>query len=202
MGFGYKTQWIAVRDRSPAEVADALDLDRRESVGWVEGTLRAYDHGVYVASPRPGWTLAHVAWHLPDGLEASATAFPDWLAGLSKRLGEVQFFGTHRVTEYHAWARARDGEIVRAYCYLGERNCVYLSVGEPTAAEQGIVLDPEGLDVDTDTWSDDDWDAWTDAKPDEEAVLRIAGAWGVGPDQIDDDEVTSLGIHGVPAGAG
>jgi hypothetical protein len=45
-GFSYKTSWLAVRDRTRDEVADALQLHDREVLDWATGTDRAYQYGV------------------------------------------------------------------------------------------------------------------------------------------------------------
>ncbi|BEL03898.1 hypothetical protein Q0Z83_020890 [Actinoplanes sichuanensis] len=138
MGFGYKTSWLAVPDRTPVEVADALDLHSRETLDWPTGTGRAYDHGVFVAEPVPGWTVAHSRRHLPPDFDATDPRFPAWLADLSRRLGEVQFFASERVGGYFAWARARDGHLSRAYCFTDDGVSPF--IGEPTPAEIALNL--------------------------------------------------------------
>ena len=112
--------------------------------------------------PVPGWTFAHSRTQLRAGLDATQDAFPGWLEGLSRRLGEVQFFATDRVTEYHAWARAQDGRLLRAYCYLGQRGDVMLFVGSPTTDEDELGVGTRPTDPDCDRWTDDDWtdDDW------------------------------------------
>ncbi|WP_175439934.1 hypothetical protein [Micromonospora nigra] len=134
-GFSYKTSWLAVRNRTPGEVADVLGLHRREVLDWATGTERAYRHGVHVSAPVSGWTLAHGRRHIPPGFDATEPPFPDWLRVLSRRLGEVQFFANERVPDYHAWARSRDGELLRAYCFIGKRGEAPLFLGAPTADE-------------------------------------------------------------------
>ncbi|HEY2790824.1 MAG TPA: hypothetical protein VGJ28_00620, partial [Micromonosporaceae bacterium] len=158
----------AVRSRSTAEVADGLALGGRRPMSYADGTDAAYDSGVFVAPPIGEWTLAH-GTELSDDIEPLGSDFLPWLAKLSRHLGEVQYFGTHRVSEWHQWARADSGTVLRAFGYAdGE---VMLSVGEPTAAE---------IDID----------------PDEEDVLRIAGQWSVNPGEIDDEAVAEPGLFG------
>ena len=41
-GFGYKTSWLAVRDRPASVVADALGLVDRRPADWADGTDEAY----------------------------------------------------------------------------------------------------------------------------------------------------------------
>jgi hypothetical protein len=197
-GFGYKTSWLAVRNRTCAEVADALSLQSRAELDWADGTDRAYEYGVYVAAPLRGWVLAHGRRHLTAYGDASEPGFPDWLEQLSRALGEVQFFATDRISEYHAWARARDGDLLRGYCYVGERNEVALFRGDPTADERELGIGTRQTDPDCERWSDDEWDAWSDTTPSEGDVMEMAGRWSIDPSTIDDDMIPERGIHGIP----
>ena len=195
-GFGYKTSWLAVRDRTTDDVVDALDLQGRTILDWATGTDLAYRRGVYVTAPVPGWTLAHSRTQLPPGFDAVDPAFPDWLSGLSARLGEVQFFATDRVSEHHVWARAVAGVILRAYCFDYSRQEAALCIGEPTAAEVELGLASGELGPESERWSDEEWDAWADASPSEFTVLAVAGVWSVDPRTIGD--VIDNGIYGIP----
>ncbi|WP_189333601.1 hypothetical protein [Actinoplanes ianthinogenes] len=195
MGFAYKTCWIAVRDCEPERVADALGLAGRVRMSFGAGTERAYHEGIYVCPAISGWTLAHSPREL--ALDAAEPEFPDRLRALSRVLGEVQFFGTHRVVEYHAWARAIDGELSRAYCYVGESDEVMLAIGSPSEPEREAhvgVVPP----ADTSCWGEEEWDIWFKTAPDEEKVLRIAGAWSINPAALDDRNIQDLGWHGFP----
>lgn len=197
-GFGYKTSWLAVPNRSPQAVADALELHSREDLDWGTGTDRAYRHGVYVAAPVPGWTLAHGRVDLPAGFDATGPSFPGWLRGLSRTLGEVQFFANERVSGYHAWAWARDSELLRAYCFVGALGDVPLFIGEPTACEWESGIGTRAMDPGWEHWSDDEWDAWYATTPSETDVLAMAGRWSVDPRTIDNAAVTATGIYGLP----
>ena len=77
----------------------------------------------------------------------------------------VLFFGTHRVSEWHAWARVERGAIVRMYGYSGWRGETVADVGQPSADELAL-----GIDI-----------------PSEEDVLAIATAWSVDPRNLDDE---------------
>lgn len=199
MGFGYKTCWLAVRGRSVKEVADALQLTDRTSMRFAAGTQRAYEgKGSYVTPEIAGWTLVHGANDPWQPLDVGDPRFPAHLAALSGLLGEVQFFKTHRVSEYHAWALARDGHLIRAYCYIGDSGTVPLFIGEPTAAERIAGVGTRDGEDDRENWTDDDWKTWLATTPDESDVMRIARQWSIAPDDIDDDTVTGKGLHGLP----
>jgi hypothetical protein len=198
VGFGYKTTWLAVRNRTPGEVADALGLRDREVLDWATGTERAYIDGVYVATPVPGWTLAHGRRHVPPDFDATDPRFPDRLRALSRLLGEVQFFANERVPEYHAWALARDGQLLRAYCYVGERGEVMMFAGEPTADEVRLGIGIRDSEPARENWGDDEWEAWFATTPHEADVMAMAGCWSVDPTTIDHVAVTDPGIFGLP----
>ncbi|WP_433040825.1 hypothetical protein [Dactylosporangium sp. CS-033363] len=197
-GFSYKTSWLAVRERTVDEVADALALRERQVLGWADGTDRAYKSGVYVAAPVPGWTLAHGRMDVPAGFDATDPRFPGWLCELSRRLGEVQFFANERVPEYHAWARAAGGELLRGYCFIGERGDVPMFLGEPTADEVALGVGTRGMEPGMELWSEEEWDTWFATTPSESHVMAMAGRWSVDPNTIDDAAVTAPGIYGVP----
>ncbi|KAB1912616.1 hypothetical protein [Micromonospora sp. AMSO31t] len=199
MGFGFKTTWLAVRKQSPEEVADALQLADRERLSWDEGVDRAYASGVYVAGPVDGWTLAHGRRDLgPFDYSAADPRFPEWLAALSVRLGEVQFFVNERGWFAHGWAWAVNGVVLRAFATFD--GAVPLFVGDPTPAEHQV---GKGLRGYADTWRDweeEDWDAWYESAPNEQDVLKLAARWSVHPLLVDSAQVGD-GIYGTPARA-
>ncbi|MGW5640242.1 hypothetical protein [Streptomyces sp. NPDC003832] len=200
MSFGFKTSWLAVRDAGPEEVADALGLRHRQNVDWETGSELAYRHGVFVARPVPGWTLAHGRVHLTHGTDATQPDFAAWLRTTAERLGDLQYFGTDRVVDYHAWAKVESGALTRAYCYIGMTGDIPLRLGEPTAVEKELGVGLVGREEVREDWTDAEWDAWHDAMPTEQDVLRIAADWSVCPAMIRDDSVTTPGIHGFPPG--
>ena len=82
---------------------------------------------------------------------------------------ELQYFGTHRVSDYYAWAKVAGGNLVRAYTYFGDTGDVEQNVGAITPEELALGFDkfPQSAeDFDDDT-----------VLPNEEDVLDIAKAW-------------------------
>ena len=162
VGFGGKQAWIAVRDGDPAAVIAALDLRDLGTVRWRDGIDLAHvtDDRVAITPPIDGWVLAVGRRFL--------LVTPD-LPSLSKTLGtEVQFFATHRVTESHRWQRAVDGELVRAFGYVGQTGQITTWHGDP---------DPAELAAHVPAMIDDD----TMVLVAEQDVLHIAGAWSIDP---------------------
>jgi hypothetical protein len=176
VGFGGKQGWLAVRGRDPGAVIDALGLRDLGDVPWREGIDLAYftDDRVVVTPPLPGaddadWTLVAGRWLLRPDVSVD-------VVGLSAELKtEVQLFASHRVTELHRWQRARDGDLIRAFGYVGQ--LVTAWHGVPDAAERAAGL-PSVLDDETGVLVS------------EHDVMRVAHAWSVDP--------TGLGARAAP----
>ncbi|HSZ59877.1 MAG TPA: hypothetical protein VK797_29820 [Tepidisphaeraceae bacterium] len=179
VSFGYKTSWVAARASSGQEVAAFLNLKDVVPCSWKDGLQQAYElHGIFVTPAVDGWILA--VGQVP---EAGQTEFLPFLEHLSERFGKAFYFGTHRVVEYQAWASAQDGEVRRAFGYVGERGEYLLNVGERTPEEKELgtgIEDPE-------------------SSPDEETVLDLAGMWVLDPRELDlHTEATGPGLYGRP----
>ena len=171
VGFGSKQAWLAIRDGDPARVMEALGLRDLGPVPWREGVDLAYltDDRLVLTPPLPGagdgrWLLVAGRWLLRAGARVD-------IVELSALLGtEVQLFATYRVGESHRWERAVDGELVRAFGYVGETGEVTEWRGAPDATERAIGLPAEEAD---------------DLLVSEPDVLRMAGAWSVDPTTLD-----------------
>jgi hypothetical protein len=164
VGFGGKQAWLAVRADAAETVLTALGLRDLGEVPWRDGIDLAHltDDRVAVTPPLAGWVLAVGRWLLrPD--------VPVDVVGLSATLHtEVQYFATHRVTEMHRWRRAVDGELVRAFGYVGQTGEVTSWHGEPDPAERAAGV-PAELDEDTTVLVG------------EKDVLAVADAWSIDP---------------------
>jgi hypothetical protein len=182
IGFGYTCAWLAVRTTAPGDVVRALALEEVEAVGWPGGVDAAYDGAVFVTPPVDGWVLVASTALPAFGDDAGSPVA--LIERLSAALAtEVQYFGTHRVVEYHAWAVARNGRRERAFAWLGERGEVLVDEGARRAGEP--TLEPTG------------------ESPDEDTVMRVAAAWSVDPTGLADRGALGTGWRGrLPAGAG
>jgi hypothetical protein len=174
VGFGGKQAWLAVRvaaDRAGAaeSVLAALGLRDLGPVPWRDGMDLAYltDDRVVATPPLAGARDTH--WVLATGRWLIRPATPVDVVGLSAALRtEVQFFATHRVTELHRWQRAADGELIRAFGYVGQTGEVTSWHGDPDPAERDAGL-PPALDEDISVLVG------------EKDVLRVADAWSIDP---------------------
>jgi hypothetical protein len=185
ISFGYKLLWLAVQTDDPKDVVIALHLTHVRESNWKAGVDAAYDRQVFVTPSIYGWVLA-ASFALPEIAE-DRNDVPALLTELGKTFADVQFFGTHRIVEYHAWARAIDGKVIRQYAYLGESGKTLRDEGDPTSEEKslGLVYDESAQAFDVRNW------------PDEEDVMKLAGAWSVNPDTLDTISLPkSLGFVG------
>jgi hypothetical protein len=167
VGFGGKQAWLAIRAEEPTEVIAALGLRDLGTVPWRDGIDLAHltDDRVAVTPPVDGWILATGRYLMrPDR--------PVDVVGLSALLHtEVQYFATHRVTESHRWQRAADGELIRAFGYVGQTGEVTSWHGEPDPGEREAGL-PGQFDEDTTVLVG------------ENDVLRVAAAWSIDPSTL------------------
>ncbi|MEH0630310.1 hypothetical protein [Streptomyces stelliscabiei] len=200
VGIGYKTSWLAVPDGDNGQVADALGLHTRVTMDWEAGTEAAYRRGVFVASPVDGWTLAHGRIHLEAGIEDGGPSLLSWLRSLGSHLGDLQYFRTDRIGEFHAWARVEAGRVVRAYVYDSSAGDVPLRIGEPTDIERRLGVGIRGAEEGMASWSESEWDDWYAAMPYERHVMAIAKDWGICPPEIPEAPPGGNGIYGLPPG--
>lgn len=188
--FGYKNAWVAVKDASPAAVAEALSLRGVREADWAAGLQAAYaDPGsVFVTPPIDGWVLC-VGWPLFASVDARPPEFGlravEWATTLQT---EVQYFATHRVVEAHAWARARPPGLERAYLYVGESGEKVLDLGPPTGEERALgfaFFDPSSDEAQ----ADDYWDREDLAYVTEDHVILLAARWSVDPTSLAERDI-------------
>ena len=145
--FGYRISWFAVKAAAPAAVLDALEFEQGAPANWRTGLAaadgreaKAPERYVFAAPPVGGWTLVAGFWlpepYIPSQGPRDGTKFEELFTGLMNRFAEVQFFGSYRVVDYCAWARAENGKVVRIFSYAdGE---VYANLGEQTPEEASL----------------------------------------------------------------
>jgi hypothetical protein len=90
---------------------------------------------LFISPSINGWILI-LGSDLPDPNEDIDVCFRI-LPGLSRKLGQVQFFNANRVLNHHAWARIEAGRVVRAYVWAGR---TLWNQGIKTSAELDLGL--------------------------------------------------------------
>jgi hypothetical protein len=150
--FGYKACWFAIKTSHPAAVVETLELGEATAANWATGIAAAYGDGdwIFVSPPVNGWVLAASArWAYPVAIEQNrdiGERFDAGFARLTRRFDEVQFFGSHRVVDFVAWARAIGGKPIRIFSYVGGGEGVLANVGAQTPEEAQLRLaDLSGL---------------------------------------------------------
>jgi hypothetical protein len=149
--FGFKVNWFAVKTTDLAAVIDTLELREAVPANWASGMAAMYgdskdgDPWIFVSPPLCGWVLV-VGPSLPyptdvthqDMSEAQhdiGRRFDAQFSRLMKRFDDVQFFGSHRVAEFVAWARAVQGKPMRSFAWSGCDGVVAANAGEQTPEE-------------------------------------------------------------------
>jgi hypothetical protein len=116
-------------------VQAALNLHRPTPCSWEEGLAEARQDKLFISPPISGWVLV-VGPGLPEPAE-DVDACYRFLAGLSRKLGHLQFFSVSRVVNYHCWALMERGHVFRAYAWAGE---TLWNQGPVTAAEKELQM--------------------------------------------------------------
>ena len=194
VAFGYKCIWFAVKTTDQKGVAEIIGLKNVVASNWEHGIKKAYEASVFITPPVEGWTLV-VGWGLPSGDSVESLEEVKALANkLSRKYGEAQFFGTHRVVEYHCWLKSINGKTERLYSYLGESGENIAVEGEPTAFEdQYNFINTLSAEAQNKSYFDrEDLD-----HPNEELIMEIAGAWSINPQLIENNNtIQGLGLLG------
>lgn len=191
VGFGYKIGWIAVSTDDTTAVAAELG-GAGTPIGWRRGVLAAYDgEGTFVSPPVEGWTLIVAS----AVLEASLPELEAFIVELSRRHGEAQAFLTHRVFEYHGWALARAGTLIRSYVYDGAKRGNLRAFGAPLPEEDGLPTPyPPGAPFMTPTKTIYGGDPWPPEARHEGDVSELAGRLSVDPTQLGMGEESGRGL--------
>ena len=191
--FGPSMAWLALRCDEAEAVIDSLGLEGAEPCNWNSGIGAVYDHWlgavrIFVSPPVDGWTFV-VGLPLPHPM---GVGFVDKCTPLLVELGstfeEVQYFFSYPPIDYYAWARVKDGRLVRSFAVSDEG--IIWNKGRTTKEERGLGLklfELRGI-------KERNGDAGGELilHPTEDHVMRLASHWSIDP--------TTLGeAHGSPA---
>ena len=221
VAFGYKANWLAIRTTDGQAVCEVLGLRKVEVANWAAGLATAFaspgDFGstgkVFVTPSIDGWTFV-VGMALPYPVDHNPAGgyidigrrFRAMFLALAARFEDVQFFGSYRVADFYAWARAIDGTPVRVFAWNGSEGEVLANEGAQTPEERALGFVDLGL-RDPPTARDYIWgrlerrdnaretadgasvvdadDAEVRIMPDEDDVISIAEAWGFNPLELE-----------------
>jgi len=162
--------WLAIRTANPESVQAALGLLKFAPCSWSEGMVG--EHEYYISPRVNGWVVV-TGLALPDPADDVDECFR-FLAGLSRKLGHVQFFYTEKFTHHHAWARMDDGCVTRAYAWAGK---TLWNQGTKTLPE--IMLRLQCFEYGDETASAEI------AEANAERVSMLAARWSLDPAMVD-----------------
>jgi hypothetical protein len=126
-------RWLAIKRRKPAKVQAALGLHNARSCTWLEGLMG--ETAFFIAPALKGWIVV-VGSGLPDPAVDVDECYR-FLVGLSRKVGQVQFFSANRAVHHHSWAWTKRGRVVRAYAWTGQ---TVWTQGVQTSAERELGL--------------------------------------------------------------
>ncbi len=196
MDFGYKMVWIAVKTSQKNRLAEIINLKRIRDANWESGIETAYDNGIFITPQIGEWTLI-AGTGLPNkgDTKENIVELENLLNALSAEFGEAQFFGTHRVVEFHNWMKSTNGNMERIYSYVGESMESIKVLGVPTKAEEGLELF-NSLSEEAKNEAYFEREDLTYA--DETLVMDIAEKWSVNPTKLSErtDIKDELGLAG------
>jgi hypothetical protein len=129
------TTWLAIKSGSVQAVQSALSLHNPKPCSWAEGLSGDREQSLFVSPPVAGWILV-IGPALPDPAE-DVDACYRFLADLSRKLGQIQFFHVNSILNHHAWVRADSGRVIRAYAWAEK---TLWNQGPPTPAEYTLQM--------------------------------------------------------------
>jgi hypothetical protein len=186
--FARPTSWLAVKASSLQAVQTAMGLQKTATSSWPEG-LRG--GRVFIMPPVNGWVLV-MGPGLPEPEDDIDECFR-WIIGLSRKLGQVQYFSANPVVYHHAWVRAERGRIVRAYAWAGR---TLWKQGVRTAAEKDLAFHCPGYCETVDDAILHNEDLASNV----EKVPMLASRWSIDPAMIDARRLHQFrGITGEPS---
>ncbi len=182
--------WLAIRTRQIPAVQAALGLRNPRPCSWTEGLTG--ERSLFIAPPVNGWTLVFGAG-LPEPGEDVDVTFR-FLRGLSRKLGQVQFFQADTLLQHHAWVLTESGRVVRAYAWAG---ATVWNQGVKTPAEIALGVKCFGYG---ETTTASDWTVADYLVANVEKVPQLARRWSLDPSEIDRRTLArARGIAGQPA---
>jgi len=198
-----------VRAADPATVLNALELEPGTPANWSSGLAAMYARGedqwVFVSPPVSGWVMAvSTSWPYPtaETHHDIGKKFDLLFSRLMKRFDDVQFFGSHRVVDFAAWARAVDGKPIRLFGWSGCNGEVFMNSGSQTPEEAKLgLVDLSGLSLQDSTDAifkaaeedgekeDAGEESTRRAFPNEDVVVELAGLWSIDPSMLHEQDV-------------
>jgi hypothetical protein len=194
ISFGTKCMWFAVKSGDKEKIISKLRYIKIGECNWQTGVSRAYSGAIFLTPKIGDWTLVYGnGISIDGGSLKEINEIKKILKRLSKEFSEAHFFNTHRIVEYHCWIKAINGNIERAYAFLGEKCETIINEGEPTFIEQKYNLINT---LSEESKEDGYFDRDDIVFPNESLVMEIANSWSINPCELEirNDIKNELGV--------
>ena len=186
--FDFPSRWLAVKSATPQAVQNALGLHNPTPCSWDQGLARSQDLKLFVSPPINGWVLV-AGLGLPDPSDDVDRVF-HFILGLSRKVGQVQYFSVNRAVNSHAWVLVDQARVRRAYAWAG---ATLWSQGELTSAEKELAM----TCFDYGEASPPHFPPHEMHRGNVDKVPLLAGRWSVDPTALDQSaNELGLGIAG------
>jgi len=196
--FGYKMAWLAVKTEATSDVVAALDLVDPVPANWNSGIGAAYDDTlsethIFVSPPVDGWTFV-IGLALPHPVSKSfVDKLTPLLLSMTGRFPDAQYYFTYPLIDFFAWARVKNGRLVRAFA-AGDEGVVW-NKGRPTREERALGLKLFELRGVQERKGDAGGELLL--HPTEDHVLQVARHWSIDPTRLTDSDASAgLGVIG------
>ena len=186
--FEAPNRWLAVRSQNLQAIQAALGVQHPRACSWSDALTTPFEPRLFISPPVQGWIVV-MGCDLPDPVDDIDECYK-FLTGLSRKLGEVQFFSRHRAVSHHSWARLSDGKVMRAYAWAGE---TLWNQGPVTAAERDLKMRCLTYTENSDVLGLAERDLLA---LNTERVVRLAASWSVDPTAVRGSDLESKGIAG------
>jgi len=181
--FGFNITWWALPSLDTQAVVDAIRLQDPLPANWHTGVKSAYENSVFVTPPIDAWTLI-AGFALPPKSQKARDEVFDSLLALSQSFGTALVFATNHIVEYHVWAKAVAGSLIRGYGWVGESGRTFWDEGPMTPEEQELgfaFFDERSPESEDDSY----WEREDLTFPNEMKVMDIARKWSISPCDLD-----------------
>lgn len=186
--FGCSMGWLAVRSDDPLELVEALGLEQPAACNWNSGIGAVYDDWlgatrIFVSPPVDGWVFA-VGLALPHPLGGGfADKCTPLLVSLGGRFSEAQYFFSYPPIDYYAWAKVKDGRLVRAFAVSDEG--IVWNKGRASREERSLGL--KLFELRGVRGRKGDAGGEMILHPTEDHVLRLASRWSIDPTILNEE---------------
>jgi len=186
--FEAPSRWLAVRSRNPQCIQAALGVQHARACSWSDALATPFEPRLFISPPVNGWIVV-MGCDLPDPADDVDECYK-FLAQLSQRLGEVQFFVRNRAVSHHGWVRMDASKVLRAYVWAGE---TLWNQGPMTEAERELKMRCLTYAENTEVLG---YASRELLSQNTDRVVRLAAAWSLDPTSVEGADLESKGIAG------